>query len=261
MGSVRMGNLPRTRDWREVILLLHHGASAAQIGIASLHAARQDLASASKDKGLLFTVQLLAALPHAARADSFSQTVYPLGLTCLEDPDRHTLAAAFCEAVDQHLAGNIGRTDLGEMAQMAAVESLQSQLASQGEFFDLQGSSSCRDHLFDLARPQAFGSYIARFAARLLFKILDNYLSRALTLHVGEEQRFANLADVAAFYEALEVHCCETSGVLTRFVPDYLHRHEIEPGQLTPEKLRDFVHGLATKLGKELQRRHNHGDE
>jgi hypothetical protein len=256
-----MGQLPCTRDWREVISLMHYGASAAQIGVASLHAARQDLASASKDKGLLFTTQLLAALPHAARADSFSQTVYPLGLTCPEEPDRHTLAAAFCEAVDQHLLNNSGRTDLGELAQMAAVESLQVRLAQQGELFDPQGKANCRDHLGEWASPVAFGGYIAGFAARLLFKLLDNYLSRAVNLHVGEGQRFACLADVATFYQALEMHCHETSGVLTRFVPDYLHKHQIAQGQLTSEKLRDFVHGAASKLGQELERRHNDGDE
>lgn len=62
MGHVRLGNLPRTRKWQQVIALIEGGAGTAQIVNATITAAEQGFTLAAEDKGLVETIWLLTQL-------------------------------------------------------------------------------------------------------------------------------------------------------------------------------------------------------
>ena len=49
MGHIRLGNLPRTRKWRQLIALIEVGAGAAQVANATIDAADRGLKEAAKD--------------------------------------------------------------------------------------------------------------------------------------------------------------------------------------------------------------------
>ena len=53
MGHVRLGDLPRTRKWQEVVGLIEGGAGTAQTANAMMTAAERGLNLASEDKGLV----------------------------------------------------------------------------------------------------------------------------------------------------------------------------------------------------------------
>jgi hypothetical protein len=83
-------------------------------------AAERGLNLAAQDKGLVETIWLLTQLPLAARADDFAGELRRAGLDVSDSPTVMEIVGAFADAVDARLANNGGRTDLGEMAQMAA---------------------------------------------------------------------------------------------------------------------------------------------
>src|SRR5947209_4999423 len=124
MGHTLLGTLPRTRSWQEVVALIEHGAGAAQVANAAIRAAEKGLRKVNKDTGVIETVWLLTQLPFAAKASDFEAALDDCGLQVPDNPGLLDLAAAFSDAIDNRLFNNHGRTDLGEMAQMAAVERL-----------------------------------------------------------------------------------------------------------------------------------------
>src|SRR5436305_454204 len=73
---------------------------------------------------LLHACWLLTQIPLAARGPAFAEDLRRLGLKVLDQPSLMDVAAAFSGAVDRYARDCGGRTDLGEMAQLAAVESL-----------------------------------------------------------------------------------------------------------------------------------------
>lgn len=75
MGHIRLGNLPRTRKWQQVVALIEGGAGTAQIANATITAAEKGLKLAAEDKGLVETIWLLTQLPLAARSDNFAQAL------------------------------------------------------------------------------------------------------------------------------------------------------------------------------------------
>lgn len=122
MGHIRLGRLPRTYKWRQVIDLIGNGAPTPPIAAATLDAAKRGLANVSKDPALIYSIFLLTQIPQCARQQDFGGALRSLGLDVSDQASLPEIIGAFTEAVDAHVDKVGGRTDLGEMAQMAAAE-------------------------------------------------------------------------------------------------------------------------------------------
>ncbi len=130
MGHVRLGTLPHTRKWQQVAELLASGGDLEEIAAASSDAAERALDRAANDPAFAHAFWLLTQIPLAARRKDYLDQLWTLGLAIKGVPTLWDLVGAFSDAVDDHARSRGGRTDLGEMAQLAATESLTA-LASQ----------------------------------------------------------------------------------------------------------------------------------
>ena len=125
MGHIRLGVLPKSRKWNQVVGLIAGGADVEHIAAVSADAAENGLDRASDDVGLAHAFWLLTQIPLAARQADFPSRLRGLGLDGLSvDPSLIEIIAAFGRAVDRHVRATGRRTDLGEMAQHAASETL-----------------------------------------------------------------------------------------------------------------------------------------
>ena len=124
MGHVRLGRLPQTRTWQRVVGLLGVAAPANLIASASAAAAERAIGRAASDPALTHTIWLLTQLPLAARTPDFPAALRVLGLQIDTTPTFLGVIGAFTDAVDREAVRVGGRTDLGELAQQAAAESL-----------------------------------------------------------------------------------------------------------------------------------------
>ncbi len=116
MGHIRLGDLPRTRKWSQVVGLIEGGAGTAQIATATINAAEKGLSSAAKDKGVIETIWLLTKLPLCARAENFAEALRDCGLSVSDSPGLVEIVGAMTDAIDAKMPNCEGRTDLGEMA-------------------------------------------------------------------------------------------------------------------------------------------------
>src|SRR5689334_8949446 len=131
MGHIRLGRLPRTRRWQQVVKLLHSGAEAPEIAALTLAASRRALQQAARDPALVQSFWLLTQLPLCARKPDFADALRNIGISITSSPSFMDLIGGFSDAVDDHVHRTGRRTDLGEMAQMGAAESLSQVLAHQ----------------------------------------------------------------------------------------------------------------------------------
>jgi hypothetical protein len=254
MGHIRLGDLPRTRKWKEVVRLLEAGAQVDQVANATIRAAADGLRLAPKDPGVLETVWLLIQLPSAARSQDFVGSLRDCGLQIDGAPTLMELVGAFTDAVDSRLGNNRGRTDLGEMAQMAGVETLARVVGSEVSSLYETGPEEVRRAAAELFTVKNFGHFARHFFARLTFKCLDYFLSRVLSNLVGERRRFTTLAMQTEFCQALETHCDEAAHILDRFSGEWTAKVRWEAGNISRESVGAFVGGAMSKLIDELER-------
>lgn len=124
MGHIRLGTLPRSKKWREVVSLLETGASVDAIAEAAAKASERDLAHASSDPIFQFVSSLLVHLPLMARAPGFEDAFNDIGVGENAPSSITGLLAGLELAIDRH-SFEIGfSSDAGELAKSALVETL-----------------------------------------------------------------------------------------------------------------------------------------
>ncbi len=256
MGHVRLGTLPRTKKWGQVVSLIAGGADVERIAAASADAAEHGLERASQDEGLAHAFWLLTQVPQAARQSDFSERLRELGFTGLpNNPTLLEILAAFTRAVDGHVREQGQRTDLGEMAQLAASETL-AFLAGR-ELPSLFGPTfaDVQQALAKLGTSDQFSIVARDFFSRLTHRSLDYFLSRELSKHVGPNKRFAAIGDHSDFNAALDRHCREASRIIKEFSGGWYGKTLYQEKQISRDEARKFAHVAFKKLRAELRKR------
>jgi hypothetical protein len=80
MGHIRLGRLPRTRKWQQVVALLGSAAEQAEIAAATLAASKRGLEGAAQDPALVQSFWLLTQLPLCARRPDFVDALKKVGV-------------------------------------------------------------------------------------------------------------------------------------------------------------------------------------
>ena len=164
------------------------------------------------------------------------------------------MLGSFTEAVDRHVEVTGGRTDLGEMAQLAAAESLSVVVGQDLPSLFAPTPADTKLAIGRLAAPNRFAFLAREFFARLTTRYLDYFLSRELSNHVGPDRHLRSIDDHTAFNAALDQHCREAARIVEQFAGGWFSKTHFEGG-ITPEKARNFAYVSFKKIQSELRRR------
>lgn len=259
MGHIRLPSLPRTRKWIQVLDLIGGGAGTPEVAAATMEASQGGLANAAKDPGLVHTVWLLTQIPLAARGENFVAGIRKLGFEVSDSPGLLEVVGAFTSAVDAHIHGSGGRTDLAEMSQMAAAETLTALAAPQIASLFGTTSADVQQAFRSFSTTKQFSTLAREFFSRLSKKYLTYFLSRELSNYVSGDGRFKSINEHTEFNEALDLHCRQASLIIEEFSGGWFSKTNFEGG-ITPDKAAGFAHVALKKLRAELAKG-GHADE
>jgi hypothetical protein len=225
------------------------------VAASAADAAEASLKSGSNDPAFLYAFWLLTQIPLAARGPAFVEDLRRLGVEVSDQPSLMDVAAAFSASVDRYARQRGRRTDLGEMAQLAAVESLSATVGptlpslfgpTPAEVQRAFGRFSGGDRFSTLARE---------FFARLTRRCLDYYLSRELNNHIGLRARFRDDRARSEFDGALDQHCQEASRIVEAFAGGWYGKNVYQGDGLTLDEIRKFAPVAFRKIRAELRKR------
>lgn len=255
MGHVRLGVLPKSRKWDEVVRLLDENASVDLIAAAAGDAADSALSRAAHDPGFHKALWLLLQLPIAARGPDFGADLAQLGVNAPADPTLLDLTAAISGAFDQPYDPVAERSDLGEMARLALVESLTGAVSADlPSLFDPE-PGDVRRAVGRLSGGDRFAELSRDFFSRLTYRVLDYFLSRELANHIGPGLRFQTSAERGRFEDALTRHCHEAARIVQEYSGGWYGKTVYHSEGLTPDKATRFARYAFKKMRDELGRR------
>jgi len=253
MGHIRLGTLPDTARWRKVVgLLADEQANVAAVAGATMHAAERGLEIASHDDGLCHALWLLTQVTLAANQQDFATALKQAGLSVPSGPSVFEIVGGFSDAVDRHLRQNRSRTDIGEMAQLAAAETLTSLCTQKSTTLFGTTPADVQAAVKSFSTKAGFSVLAHDFFARLTQRYLTYHLSRELSKHVGKDQRFRSPKDHAEFIEQLNVHCRQAAVIVREFAGGWYSRTNYESG-ISPTKARNFAYVAMKKIRAELK--------
>lgn len=256
MGHTRVGQLPRTRAWRQVVELIAVGADVAQVSQATIKAAESAFSWVNNDGGYNHAVWLMAQLGIAAGQPNPAEYLRRQGVNISDQTSLPGIAAALTTALDNHVEANGGHSDLGALAQRALVDSVLNRLEpklQQQSLFRLPADEMC-SALAEFRKPGEFGMLARAFYSRLTNECMNYFLSQTLATHLGEGMRFATTNQMAQFEDALSTHCREASAIVEQFSANWfsLHRYT-EQGEISPKSVRGFASYALKKMKDELK--------
>lgn len=254
MGHVRLGTLPRSKKWEQVVALIGAGSDASQVAAATMEVVQERLKALSDDPALVRSFWLLLQVSQASRTEgNFAVALSDAGVPVSgATPTAADLAAGLTTAVDAWVASQGSRSALGEMAEMAAAETLAefSQPRVLGLFPD-RDVQTAQDALASRSTDKEFGTLARAFFARLTEKTLAHFIARELPLHAGPDQAHAGLAGQRAFEEGLHTHCQEATRIVEKFASGWISKARFE-GKLDEEHASRFVAYSLKKIRDEL---------
>lgn len=254
MGHVRLKKLPKSLWWDQVVELLDDGGSVEELARATFLAMDRALAAATKDPALTQTLLLLAALPGAARQSDYVGALRDLGISAGAEPTLLDTLAGFERAVDREARRAGGRTDLGEMALLAAASSLTTVLTPELPALFGTTSRDLQAALAKLDTPDRFARLSRTFFADVMQRSLEYYLSRAYARHTGPGEMFASIGDQDAFRSGLSEHCFQTALIVEQYSAEWYSKSKFGGG-FSAEAVSKFTRTSLDKLRKELNQR------
>jgi hypothetical protein len=256
MGHQRLGTLPRSREWQDVVTLIRSGRDTAGIAAATSQAAERSMVDASEDPAASYSFFLLARIPLAAREDDFAFNLRDLGLKVGDNPTLAEIVAAATEAIDRHVALSGTRTDFGEIAELSAAEAMYAVLGRELTGLFAITTADTKRAIAGFASVKQFAVLARDFFARLTRRHLDYYLSRELSTHVGPGERFPTIREHRAFEDALALHCREATRIIQEYSGEWLSKQDFEGG-IDLGKAGRFVNYASKKIRDELRQRRN----
>ena len=264
MGHTRLGPLPKSRSWSQVVETLtgnrfrgfpvsSSSSRVDAVAAQTLKAARTTLAKASDDDGVRYAFYLLTRLAIASRRPDWQAVLSEHGISLRDQSSVFDLTAQVQGAIDRYVGGTaIGATDLSEMAQQAVGEALTTLLAAQTpSLFEGAESKDLKQALRRLSTKKGFGQLGQRFFGRFVARFLNYHLSRATAAGLGAP-RLQTLGNIGEFNHALTTHCEESARIVRDFCGDWYSKTEYEQGIDLANSSR-FLAVVVKKLRSELQ--------
>lgn len=255
MGHIRLGTLPRSRKWREVVALIGSDAPLEAIAEAAARASERDLSQAAKDPRFQFVTSLLVRLPLLARAPGFEAALADLGVAENASGSVTGLLAGLELAIDRKSFETGVSSDAGELAKSALLESLSVQLRDRLPTLFEPTPQEIRVALGSFASGDRFAGLARDFFARLTQRSLDYYLSRELANHTGQGARFADDSQRVAFQQALAQHSFEASRIVEEFAGGWYGKTVWHKQALDQPAIDRFTGYAFKKMRQELGRR------
>ncbi len=254
MGHIRLGRLPKTQRWRDVVALLDApGPDAARVAAATAHAATRRLNTLVDDPSLTYCFWLLTRLASAARRPDFVDALGDLGLMARPTDSVIGFVAQISSRVRDEVERHPESGPFGELASLALRRALTETVGTEGR--SLFGSS-----VEDLERafrrhttPDRFGALSQRFFGDFLARTLRFYVDKELALHVGTGGGLADLADSETFVADLDLHARQSARIVERFAAEWFAKHDWESGgTIGRDEAKGFVAVALGKLRAEL---------
>jgi hypothetical protein len=262
VGHTRLGKLPKTQKWLDLIgriagSALTGGMSSAAsyvevIAAQTLDASRIGLDNAKRDSGVLYAFYLLTQVTIASRKPNWEETLALHGIRVASDSTVFDLTSEIQAAIDRHVStSSSGSTDLSEMAQQSVGEALLSLAETRTANLFGGDSNEVRGAIRTLSTKKGFGELGQRFFGRFVARFLNFYLSRATAAALGGP-RLPSLAEVAEFNEALRTHCDQSARIVRDFCGEWYSKTAYQEG-INPENASRFLAVAVRKLSSELE--------
>jgi hypothetical protein len=256
VGHIRLGRLPKTNRWRQVVALLDDAPSdVAAIAGATSRAAEQRLRQLAGDPSVSYCFWLLTRITQAARAQDFSAALDAVGLGARDSEPVLSFISRVSDLARQEAVHNRDSGHFAELASLALRRALTETVGQHGG--SLFGSSvdDLQSALRAYSTDRSFGQVSRRFFSDFMARTLASFVERELANRVGPDRGLQSLGESREFSAGLDLHTRQSARIVEDFAADwYSKRNWLTRGEISRGEAQGFVAQALRKLRSELRR-------
>lgn len=255
MGHNRLGRLPKTRRWVQVLELLDTSPQeTAQIAGLVAEAADLRLRRLADDPSLTYCFWLLTRIAWSARGPHFYEDLSELGVDIDPNASALTLISRTADRVRAAVSGYPSSGHFAEISSLALRRALSDSVGQQGpSLFDSSAEDVQRAFRRYSTRDR-FGELAHRFFADFMSRTLRSLVDRELSNHVSATSRLSSVESSLGFMQALDTHAWQSARIVEEFAGGWYSKHNWESkGEISPAEAQRFVGYALRKLRSELK--------
>jgi hypothetical protein len=256
MGHVRLGRLPKTHRWQQVLdLLVADPGDIGGVANATMRAAEKRLRELARDPSLAYCFWLVARVCWASRGTDFDNGLAELGIR-LGEADS---ALGFIARVSGHARAELDKhPDSGPFSELASLAMRRALSETVGQ----EGRSLFGTSLEDLqtafrrqSSPVRFGVLARSFFGDFLARTLRYFVDKELANSVGVGKQLHSLESSRDFSAALDVYARQSARIMEDFAGEWYSKHNWESqGQISRDEADRFTAHALRKLRSEIRR-------
>ena len=259
MGNVRLGILPQTHRWREVVKLLEGEGSLTEIAKASFEAALVSFRHIPNDPGFTEALTEIFKFAESAKTVDFVDRLQVVGFEVGSDASALELLASLRSRIDNSFRRFSNRTDLQEISVNSFGESLMRQTAAELPSLLAAPPRTAQEVVRRQLTGSRFKGLMHEFYSVFTRRYLAYYLSRELARHVGGPgSRFRSIDEHTAFNRAFDTWVRQSVRIADEFTPGWFAKTSYQEG-ITRQNVSRYAHVAFKKISGELQRGNGHG--
>lgn len=254
MGHIRLGELPRTRKWRDVLALVADGAPPPHEVVSAVTRAADDrLRALEHDPGLSYLYWLLARVTWLSRKDDFVAALQSEGIRLPQQVSGLTFLAALGNLAATEVRRRATPTLISELAVRSFKEALTKAVHDQANTLFGTALVDIRAAFKAASTPREFARLTRDFFATFIAGFVEFVVSKESSRHVGWTRGFRDPSALAAFQENLNRYCYEATRILEDFSGGWYSKHNWT-GDIDEQQASRFVAYAITKIRSEIGR-------
>jgi hypothetical protein len=251
MGHIRLGQLPRTRRWADVIDALGTG-DVAEAGPAIARAADTKLAQLGADPGVAYLYWLLTRLTWHARSDDYLGALRADGIELGDRIDGLLFLGKVRQAAESGLRERAMLNGLSFIALRAFNEAVARGVQEHAHtLFGVSGEDVQRGFK-ELSTERTFARLARSFFTALTGGLLQFISSKESSNHVGTTRAFLDPAAAVEFESTLRAYAHQCTRILEDFSGEWYSKHNWI-GDVNESQSSKFVAYAFQKLRSELK--------
>jgi hypothetical protein len=260
MGDKRLGRLPKTRKWRQVVQLMDSGGDVGAIAASSLDAVRAGLTGASHDPAFINTLSGIFDFLDCAASHDLVGTMRQRGYDVPADATVFDIVQGLKSDLDSRIKPLSRRSDLGEVAQNAFTETLlRHATATSASLFETT-PETVQSNLKKQTSGEGMKSLMHDFFSSFTSRYLSYYLSRELSDHVGWNKRLGSVEGQREFEKAFDLYVRQTVRIADEFTPGWFGKTRFKRA-LDADSVAKFAHVAIKKICREFDRGGGGGEQ
>ena len=255
MGHERVGALPRTKRWADVVGGIVAAADVdgdvRGLANATLENVRSHLLAIHSDAGVTASFQFLLGLALSASSSVDRDSLGELAVDLESNPSPLKLASILSRYVDDHRQS----VEYGEIARKAAVDAISLWTEQKTSQLSFTGEHERAASIWSRASDgRGFCEVSRLFFAKFVERYLNYFLSReASSQLVSTEARERLAARLQEHVDGVSHHAFETARITQSFAAGWFNRHARDRMPSSDEVAGFLSHSIG-KLREELLR-------